>query len=90
MKMKILRCIIGNTLQDRNRKEESFVTFARRNERIRWAGIRKAWRDHINRMDHNQLTKIAKNGKPNIPRLSLDDPQNIGARVGYQHHRHTE
>jgi hypothetical protein len=35
---------------------------------------RRAWRDHVNRMDDNWLVKIAKNGKPNTfgpPRQSL-------------------
>jgi len=58
-----LRCIIGNTLWHgiRNVCEIQDVT--------KWARIRKrAWTAGINRMDDNQLAKIAKTEKSNTPR----------------------
>jgi hypothetical protein len=39
-------------------------------------------------MEDNRLAKIAKNGKPEIPR-SLGGLQNVRTRVEHQHHRRT-
>jgi len=44
----------------------------------------RACRDHVNGND-NRFAKIARNGKPNTSRL--DSLQNVGVKVGHQHHR---
>jgi len=46
-------------------------------------------RDHVNGMDDNRLAKMAKMGNQTIPN-HLASLQNVGARVGHQHHRRTD
>ncbi|KAH0955250.1 hypothetical protein HN011_000030 [Eciton burchellii] len=63
-----LRCITGNTLRDRIHSED-VRNICEIQDVIRWTRIRRrAWREHVNRIDDNRLAKIAKNGKPNTSR----------------------
>ncbi|KAH0953005.1 hypothetical protein HN011_012420 [Eciton burchellii] len=62
--MRILMCISGNTPRNRIRRRHPQHLQDSRWDRIR----RRAWRDHVNRMDDNRLAKIPENKKPNIPR----------------------
>ncbi|KAH0954500.1 hypothetical protein HN011_012000 [Eciton burchellii] len=64
--MRSFRCIIGGTLPERIHNEDTIRNTCEIQDVITWARIRRrAWRDHVNRMDDNRLAKIAKNGKPN-------------------------
>jgi hypothetical protein len=63
-----LRCITDdNILRDRIRNGTDIRNICGIQAVIRWTRIsRRAWRDHVNRMNDNRLAKIAKIGKPNI------------------------
>jgi len=61
--------ITDNTLRDKIRNEDICTI----QNVTRWARIRKRiWRDHVNKMNDNQLAKIARNGKPNIFRTAYE------------------
>jgi len=56
----------------------------------RWVRIRKrAWRDHVKRMDENRLAKIVKIAKIRYPN-DLDGFQNVDAKVGHWCNRRTD
>ncbi|XP_056641765.1 uncharacterized protein LOC130448413 [Diorhabda sublineata] len=66
--MKTLRSITGKTLRDRIRSNE-IRRMCDVPDIVRWARTRRrAWRDHVNRMNNDRLAKIAKEERPNTSR----------------------
>jgi hypothetical protein len=60
--------ICGSTLRNRIRNEDISNICEIRDIIRRVEVRRRAWRDHVNKMDDNRLTKITENGKPDLPR----------------------
>jgi len=64
--MRILRYNTGN-IRDRILDRDT-RNICEMQDVIRWIRIRRrAWRDHVNGMDDNQLAKITENGKSKTP-----------------------
>jgi len=82
--MSTLRYSTGNILRD-GILDRDTRNICEMQDIIRWTRIRRrAWRDHgetINRMDDNQLAKIAEN------QTKQDGLENVGAKV--EHHWRT-
>jgi len=46
--------------------------------------------EHVNRMEDNQLAKIAKNEKPDNSRPFGQPPKRCLAKIGHQHYKRTK
>jgi hypothetical protein len=77
----IIRAIHGKTLRDKIRSDQ-LQQLSGIQDIVKWVNVRRReWDSHVNRMEDNRLTKIARDNRPQREYVVEADQRNDGKKV---------